>query len=44
MEKIVYETPELLELDSPLAVSGDSKCSDGIEETVNQPCQGGADN
>ncbi len=27
MEKIDYEAPELIVLDSPLAVSGDSKCA-----------------
>ena len=38
MEKIDYEAPELLELDSILAVSGDSKCGDGKVEEFNEEC------
>ena len=43
MEKINYETPELLELDSLLTVSGDSKCADGVSEPIPANCPGDAD-
>ena len=43
MEKISYEPPELLELDSLLTVSGDSKCADGKSEEIPAGCPSGAD-
>ena len=43
MEKIIYETPELIELDSPLAIHGDSSCTDGLSEAIGDTCPSGAD-
>ena len=43
MEKIDYEAPELMELDSLLTVSGDSKCADGKSEPLDPSCPSGAD-
>ena len=40
MEKVVYETPELIELDSPLSVNGDSKCPDNNAEPQGANCPG----
>jgi len=43
MEKINYETPELIELDSLLVVNGDSTCRDGESEELEPNCPKGAD-
>ncbi len=43
MEKIIYETPELIELDSPLAFHGDSSCTDGLSEIIGDACPSDAD-
>ncbi|MBQ7651809.1 MAG: hypothetical protein IJS15_12670 [Victivallales bacterium] len=44
MEKTIYEKPELIEIDSPLAVHGDSACTDGLSEKTGDACPSGADN
>ena len=43
MEKIIYELPELLELDSLLTFPGDSECLDGLSEEIGGACPSGAD-
>ena len=43
MEKINYEQPELIELDSIIALSGDSECTDGLSEEIGGNCPSGAD-
>ena len=43
MEKIIYEQPELTELDSVLALRGDSACTDGLSEAIGDTCPSGAD-
>ena len=43
MEKIIYEQPELIELDSIIALSGDSECTDGLSEFIGDACPAGAD-
>ena len=43
MEKITYEQPELTELDSVLALHGDSLCTDGLSEEIGGNCPAGAD-
>ncbi len=43
MEKIIYEQRELTELDSMLALSGDSQCTDGLSEEIGGNCPSGAD-
>ncbi len=43
MEKIIYETPELIELDSPLAIHGDSSCTDGLSDNIGDACPSDTD-
>ena len=48
MEKIDYEAPELIVLESPLVAMGESGCLDGPQNseritTTNKPCPNGAD-
>ena len=43
MEKIIYEAPELIELDSPLAIHGDSSCTDGLSDNIGGNCPNDAD-
>ncbi len=45
MEKIIYENPELIELDSILSFHGDSSCTDGFSEGIGggDACPEGAD-
>ncbi len=43
MEKIIYEAPELAELDPALAFHGDSACNDGLSEEIGGACPSGAD-
>jgi hypothetical protein len=43
MEKIIYEAPELIELDSLLTIHGDSSCTDGLSEIIGDACPSDAD-
>ena len=43
MEKIIYEAPERIELDSLLTIHGDSACNDGLSEEIGGACPSGAD-
>ena len=47
MEKVIYEKPELVELDSIFTYHGDSSCTDGISDNLGEgygdACPDGAD-
>ena len=43
MEKIIYEMPEIIELNSLLTIHGDSTCTDGLTEDLGDACPSGAD-